>query len=474
MVEPETSTQVSSDFSGVIEVRLSTSSGEDSFRITLGRTPVLPFNLSSYFFPFFIFSGLTHGVKLLKRVEGQFNKAFILTMSSGDEIVARLPYPNAGPAFYTITSEIATRNFLRDVLGIPIPRVYAWSAEASNPVERLEVVSQIVALEKKLASISFPKHGCIYYESDLKSRSLIYERLDILEGLASVSSLCHKSELPGFVIGPSTNPRLWEGKRATMNIDRGPWNNAADYATAIGKNELEWATSYAEPRLNYHRPLEHFETPDDYISLIKRYITIASYLVSTSMDTEQTNRISHPDLHLDNIFIDPKTNKITCIIDWQHVSASPRILQKLYPQMLEISAAEQSDQYKHEKMLLDHYCDAVKEAGPKHWKVLCEPHLTIRIDPIFLVPGCWDREDLFSLRNALITAVARWDNINHHKNPCPVNLTDEELLQHQNEMELIKGISAVMHQLQDEGLIPLGGMVRPQYYERAKELNNIC
>ncbi|KAF5863575.1 Phosphotransferase enzyme [Aspergillus alliaceus] len=198
MVEPETSTQVSLDFSGVIEVRLSTSSGEDSFRITLWRTPVLPFNLSSYFFPFFIFSGLIHVVKLLKYVEGQFNKAFILTMSSGDEIVARLPYSNAGPAFYTITSEIATRNFLRDVLDIPIPRVYAWSAETSNPVgaeyiveenatgqplgklwdtlpipERLEVVNQIVAVEKKLASIPFPKHGCIYYESDLKSRSHI-------------------------------------------------------------------------------------------------------------------------------------------------------------------------------------------------------------------------------------------------------------------------------------------------------------
>ncbi|KAE8423663.1 kinase-like domain-containing protein [Aspergillus pseudocaelatus] len=437
-------------------------------------------------------------VKLLKCVEGQFNKAFILTMSSGDELVARLPNPNAGPAFYTIASEVATRHFLRDVIGIPIPRVYSWSAEPSNPVgaeyiieekatgaplgklwdglsiaRRLEIVDQLVDMEKKLVAFSFPKHGCIYYESDLKPRSLRYERLDIQTGLSSVSSLCSKSALPVFAIGPSTNPRFWEGKRATMKLDRGPWSSAAEYSIAIGKNEQKWAESYAQPRMNFYRSLEHQEVPCDYISLLERYVTLAPYLVSSPMSTEQANRISHPDLHLDNIFVDPTTNKITYIIDWQHVSASPTIMQRLYPQMLELSAAEQSDSYKDEKTLLDHYLDAVKEADPLRWKTLCEPFLNIKTEPISLVPGCWDREDLFSLRNALIMVIARWGDIFPQGNPCPIDFTDEELLQHQNEMELIEGVSGIMHQLQDEGLIPLGGMVRRQYFEHAKEVNDI-
>lgn len=38
-------------------------------------------------------------------------------------------------------------------------------------------------------------------------------------------------------------------------------------------------------------------------------------------------------------------------------------------------------------------------------------------------------------------------------------------------MNLLEGISDIVHQLQDAGLIPLGGMVRPEYYERAMELN---
>jgi hypothetical protein len=55
---------------------------------------------------------LTIGIKVLKCVEGQYNKALVLTMSTGQEIVARLPNPNAGPTFYTTASEVATRQFV--------------------------------------------------------------------------------------------------------------------------------------------------------------------------------------------------------------------------------------------------------------------------------------------------------------------------------------------------------------------------
>jgi hypothetical protein len=39
-------------------------------------------------------------------------------------------------------------------------------------------------------------------------------------------------------------------------------------------------------------------------------------------------------------------------------------------------------------------------------------------------------------------------------------------------MDLLEGISIILHQLQDDGGILLGGMVRPEYYDRAMELNN--
>lgn len=43
---------------------------------------------------------------------------------------------------------------------------------------------------------------------------------------------------------------------------------------------------------------------------------------------------------------------------------------------------------------------------------------------------------------------------------------------HETEMELLEGLGKIMHQLQDENMIPLGGMVRPEHYEEAKEMSN--
>lgn len=59
---------------------------------------------------------LTIGIKVLKCVEGQFNKAFLMTMNDGTEVLAKIPNPNAGPSFYTTASEVATRDFVSGIL----------------------------------------------------------------------------------------------------------------------------------------------------------------------------------------------------------------------------------------------------------------------------------------------------------------------------------------------------------------------
>lgn len=58
------------------------------------------------------------GTKVSKCLEGQFNKAFLLTMNNGEEVLAKIPNPNAGSAFHTIASEVATRQFVSTVIFI--------------------------------------------------------------------------------------------------------------------------------------------------------------------------------------------------------------------------------------------------------------------------------------------------------------------------------------------------------------------
>lgn len=48
------------------------------------------------------------GIRATKFREGEYNKAFLLAMDNGAEVVAKIPNPNAGPAYYTTASEVAT------------------------------------------------------------------------------------------------------------------------------------------------------------------------------------------------------------------------------------------------------------------------------------------------------------------------------------------------------------------------------
>lgn len=48
--------------------------------------------------------------------EGGYNKVFGLTMDNGMVVIARIPNPNAGPAGYTTASEVATMDFVSDLV----------------------------------------------------------------------------------------------------------------------------------------------------------------------------------------------------------------------------------------------------------------------------------------------------------------------------------------------------------------------
>ena len=134
-------------------------------------------------------------IDIIKVTEGGFNKIFLLTMDDGYEVIARIPTPIAGPAYYTTASEVATMDFLRTRLNIPVPKVFAWASRVSgdNPVgaeyiimekmqgeslasrwsslstkELAEVIKQIVDIESRLLSANFSKHGSLYYKEDLE------------------------------------------------------------------------------------------------------------------------------------------------------------------------------------------------------------------------------------------------------------------------------------------------------------------
>jgi hypothetical protein len=80
---------------------------------------------------------------------------------------------------------------------------------------KLEMISQIVEIERQLASTKFVKSGCIYF------------RDDIPEGMCSDNAIItsmplDSSVLERFRLGPLVSSGLWRGERAGMDMNRGP------------------------------------------------------------------------------------------------------------------------------------------------------------------------------------------------------------------------------------------------------------
>lgn len=219
---------------------------------------------------------------------------------------------------------------------------------------------------------------------------------------------------------------------------------------------MRWIEAHAKPRMNYHRSMESLELPGDFHSLLTRYMKLAPFLVPKNSEVICTKTLSHPDLQLDKIFINPETKKITHIIDWQSTSVSEVYLQQGFPPI---------NQHRH---VLSHYERLIQIRNPQRWAVLKDRYISIPIYPISLVCGAWDRRDLFSFRHALITAVAHWKRISQESGACPIHFTAREIELHETEMDLLEGLEKIKHQLQEENIIPLGGMVLPEHYEQAK------
>lgn len=226
-------------------------------------------------------------INIIKMAEGGFNKVFLLTMDDGYEIIARIPTPVAGPHHFTTASEVANLRFLRDVLQIPVPKVFAYSTSATNPVgaeyiimERLygdnlasrwlslstaevkEIMSQIVDIEEKLFSFTFPAYGSLYYRRDVPE-------------VFQISVIAEKSG--NFCVGPISKRQFWHGERETMQVDHGPCQHnceslsmhgfnsdkivltgtkAEDFLTAAARRELSWISKslFRNPgRLSFFR-----------------------------------------------------------------------------------------------------------------------------------------------------------------------------------------------------------------------------
>ncbi|KZF21497.1 hypothetical protein L228DRAFT_261664 [Xylona heveae TC161] len=288
--------------------------------------------------------------ELTKFREGYSNKVFLLRMQNGEEVLAKIPHPIAGPAEYIVASETATLDFV-------LPRVFKSStghqvASSPNPVgaeymlmekvkgrqladvwpempeyERFHLVENIVEIQKKLMAAKLSKYGSIYYR-DAHPTGMLTDNCSTL----SIPDATTKNT-SRFIIGPVAANCFWENGKRDLDIDRGPWNTAEEYFAAVAKREITWIKQIG--RHQPQSPTLLTETslcsPDIHVQLLELYLTLLPYILPP-VEEVTSAVLWHEELYFDHIFVDETDRtKITGIIDWQGIYAAPLFMQAGFP-----------------------------------------------------------------------------------------------------------------------------------------------
>ncbi|KAL3485358.1 hypothetical protein BJX62DRAFT_243005 [Aspergillus germanicus] len=217
---------------------------------------------------------------------------------------------------------------------------------------------------------------------------------------------------------------------ADMDISRGPWKIPQDYVAAIGTREVKWLAKYAVPKPE-DDPFAGLGTQNYHSGLI------ASHLWHTDLDAA-------------NIFIDPETNKISSIIDWQGISAAPLITQARHPKLVDYNGEHilekppsyddlEPDEKRRvrdkwiQSIILYSYEQTLAKEVPLLYRLCSFPDVRTICETISFASNTWDDDDgIVPFRETLIPIEKYWGELGIDI-PCPYHFTENELRVHREE-----------------------------------------
>ncbi|KAJ7202551.1 protein kinase subdomain-containing protein PKL CAK Fmp29 [Mycena pura] len=403
--------------------------------------------------------------RLEKLAEGGFNRIFLITMRDGFRMVARIPYPATTPKYLAVASEVATLAFLRSVK-LPVPEVYGYSPTPDNAAgteyifmqfvegsslsdvlpnlkegDIISILRQLAQLESKMMSMAFPAGGSLYFPEDL-AKAPRSASGPIRPGIALENKL--------FCVGPETSLLLWYGRRAQLDVDRGPYDSSHAALVSGPAKELAYLRKFGRPLLPRERARRYIygyeeQQPSDHIENLGRYLDITPSLVSRDQARDYFC-IRHPDLQPSNIIVgrspDSKSYVVVGLIDWQHTSILPLSLHAGIPQQLlnyddagwelmtppslpenlddlnETEQGREKELYCY-RLIHYHYVKNTEKYNILHYATLTDPMDSLRRRLFGYARALWDGETV-ELKATLIEATENWELLTGVSSPCPV------------------------------------------------------
>ncbi|KAJ6495791.1 hypothetical protein C8R47DRAFT_372791 [Mycena vitilis] len=285
-------------------------------------------------------------IDIKKHAEGNDSKIFLMSFDNGFELMAKIPTRLAGHPHLSTASEVATMDYARTILNLPVPKVISWCSRAETtevgaeyilmevapgkelgeswgrPGQRTwaPVLKYLAKMQKDVGSRPFSQIGNIYYAEDVAPH--LRERPLYVPGTAHV---------PGserFRLGPLVNRNVFTAGRTLPEADLGPFPNAASYLSSLIRIEQRWLRNHAVPRApddpfvihpEDNDPVNHIRILDEYFKLIPALLPPLPL---------QAPVLWHTDLNRGNIFVSAdEPPVVSSVIDWRDVSVLPYFLQ---------------------------------------------------------------------------------------------------------------------------------------------------
>lgn len=300
---------------------------------------------------------------LTKLPEGIYNKVLVLTMQDGDQVVARLPTPGAGPAHYTTASEVAIMAYVRNTIGIPVPKILTHTSQTeNNAVGAEDIIMEKcpgVELDKVWDDLSGKQICLIAHELAEYTMKLYKTPFSSYESLYCTSDLldCANTKIDEkFCVGPTTRSRTYENFKEDVNVNTGPCKFSAALDEAYSDNYGKGSTAEeaivallqceAAAIHKFAGPLRHcqkglFNGPGGYqptkkakLNPVRDVGLVLPHIVPQDLALSAP-KLYQTDLNSGNIFVDENCpTKITGIVGWQNVHLSPAFLCIGYPPLI--------------------------------------------------------------------------------------------------------------------------------------------
>ncbi|TVY71537.1 Altered inheritance of mitochondria protein [Lachnellula suecica] len=367
--------------------------------------------------------GATGVLDYEEKLEGGYDRAFVLRLDNGARVVARIPFRTLDHPLLRLTPRLRQ-----------LPIILAWSDDAMNVIgteyiimshvtgDQLHTVwpkldprlhfSSVKALVDymcQLSKLSFPAYGSIYFE----------------DGPLSSSEMIVIGD--GFCIGPSCHPEYWPGtpgeprSYTRRSPNRGPWRDLESYVHGLIDNGYSLLPDSEPPILNKWQG-----SIEEHLYLLKEALAR-------------------------NIFISD-TGIITGIIDWQFAAVEPTFAyadtnpdflfphenieaiaaMELGPGADEFSVQQRSTKVKNRFDILQKLFSVGLQASMR------DLHEARALDPMLLRPfkycGTSWRDSAVALQEELGSVSREWTALGL-VGSCPYQLTAKELEQHKDRFE---------------------------------------